>query len=212
MSRWLALFGLVVGMPTVAQAAEDDDTPKRFSLSLSGGIRPDMAGLGSTIIQDGTVDIADSSFIKQVYSTNKALMSDRDNMTLKANSDNTDSIYNVLSDYKAGGSLLGGEIGGDVRYELDEVGLPLFLKAGFYYTGKISGGEQSRTLGNLPENNDDIGLLLTVYGHDVNDYVGGTMITNWSAAWTEIPISVGVKAETNRPLTMAYGYAGASTG
>ncbi len=210
MVRSLALVGLVVGIPAVAQAADDDDTRKRFSISLSGGIRPDMAGLGSTIIQDGTVDIADSSFIKQVYSTNKALMSDRDNMTLKANSDNTDSIFNVLSDYKAGGSLLGGEIGGDVRYELDEVGLPLFVKAGFYYTGKISGGQQSRTLGNLPENNEDIQLLLTLFGHDVDDYVGGTMITNWSAAWTEIPLSLGVKAETRRPLTMAYGFAGAS--
>jgi hypothetical protein len=199
-------------VPSMALAgdADDDDKRKRFSLSLSGGIRPDMAGLGSTIVQDGTVDIADSSFINQVYSTDKALMSDRNNMTLKNNSDRTDSIFNVLSDYKTGGSLLGAEVGGDVRYELDDLGVPLFVKAGFYYTGKISGGDQSRTLGNLPENNDDLQLLMALNGLDVNDYVGGTMLTSWSAAWTEVPISVGVKAEARRPLTMAYGFGGVS--
>jgi hypothetical protein len=169
-----------------------------------------MASLGSTIVQDGSVDIADSSFINQVYSTGKALMSDRDNMTIKDNSDKTDSIYNLLSDYQAGGSILGAELGGDVRYEFDEIGLPLFVKTGLYYTSRMSGGEQSRTLGDLPANYDDLGLLLAAGGYDADDFVGGTMLTSWSAAWTEIPISVGVKAETHRPLTMAYGYAGVS--
>ena len=212
MRGWIAGVGLMVAIPSMAQAEEGDDdgARKRFSFSLSGGIRPDMAGLGSTILQDGSVDIADSSFISQVYSTNKALMSDRDNMTLKANSDATDSIFNVLSDYQEGGSLLGAELGGDIRYELDDLGVPLFIKTGFYYTSRMSGGEQSRTLGNLPENNQDVSVLLALNGLDVNDYVGGTMITDWSAAWTEIPISLGVKAEAKRPLTMAYGYAGVS--
>ena len=197
--------------PSVAFAGEvDDEAPKRFSLSLSGGIRPDMAALGSTIVQDGSVDIADSSFINQVYSTSKALMSDRDNMTLKDNSDRTDSVYNLLSDYKAGGSILGAELGGDVRYELDEVGLPLFVKTGFYYTSRMSGGEQSRTLGDVPSQYDDLKNLIGASGYDVDDFVGGTMATSWTAAWTEIPISVGVKAEARRPLTMAYGYAGIS--
>ncbi len=211
MVRGFALVGLVAFIPAMAMAGDDDDdTRKRFSLSLSGGIRPDMAGLGATIVQDGTVDVADSSFINQVYSTDKALMSDRNNMTLKNNSEKTDSIYNVLSDYKTGGALLGAELGGDVRYELDEVGLPLFVKVGFYYTSTMSGGEQSRTLGDLPANNEDLKLLMSLYGLDVNDYVGGTMTTDWSAAWTEVPISVGVKAEARRPLTMAYGYGGVS--
>lgn len=192
-----------------AQAA-DDKRPTRFSIGLSGGIRPDMAGLGSTIVQDGSVDLADTSMAALAYSTDKALMSDRNNMTLEANSRNTDSIFNVLSAYEEGGSLLGGEIGGDVRFEFDEVlDFPVFLEAGFYYTGRISGGQQSRTLGDIAEQSETISTIALVYGLDPAEYSGGTMITEWNAAWIEVPISVGIKVPV-KPHTFAYGSAGVS--
>jgi len=196
-------------LPLAAHAA--DDKPKRFSISLGAGITPDMAGLGSTIVQDGTVDVADTSMAALAYSTDKVLMSDRNNMTLKANSDKTNSVFNVLSDYKEGGSLLGLEIGGDLRYELDDViDFPLFIDAGFYYSTKVAGGSQSRTFGDIAEQSETVQAIATVYGLDTADYVGGTMITEWSAAWIEVPISLGIKVPSKKPHTFAYGNAGVS--
>ncbi len=204
----------------VANAADDDDKkPKRFSLSFSTGIRPDMAQLGSTIAQDGSIDVADTSFGNLAYNTSKALMSDRDNMTLAANSKATESIFNVLESYKAGGSLLGAEFGADVRYELDDViNWPLFIKTGFYHTSRISGGQQSRTLGDLAANSETVGTAVALHNGNpdnennqinISDYVGGTMKTDWNAQWWEIPISLGIKVHV-KPHTFAYGYAGIS--
>ena len=204
----LAFAALV--LPAAAQAG-DDDKPKRFSIAFGAGIRPDMAGLGSTIVQDGSVDVADTSLAALAYSTDKVLMSDRNNMTLKANSDKTNSVYNVLSDYKQGGSMLGVEIGGDARYEFDElIDFPLFLDAGFYYTTRMSGGQQSRTFGNIAGQSETIGTLAAVFGLDTADYVGGVMETNWNASWIEIPISVGIKVPTKNPHSYAYGNVGVS--
>lgn len=202
----LALVGLAA---TPAFAGDDGAT--RFSLGLGVGIRPDMAQLGSTIAQDGTVDVADSS-LAGYYSTDKFLMSDRNNMTLQANSENTDSIFNLQSDYKEGGSMLGLEKGGDLRYELDDViNFPLFISAGFYHTGKISGGEQSRTMGNVVENLPDTyrGAIELLTGNSTEDYVGGKMDTTWNASWWEIPISLGMKVPI-KPHWFVYGKAGLS--
>jgi hypothetical protein len=206
-----AVLGTALLSVGVAEAAEKDDKkPKRFSISFSGGIRPDMAQLGSTIAQDGSIDVAETSFANLAYSTNKALMSDRDNMTLAQNSKQTDSVFNVLDSYKEGGSLLGAEFGGDLRYEFDDlIDWPLFLKTGFYYTTRVSGGEQSRTFGDLAEQSQTVRDLAAINGLDPEDYSGGTMKTNWNARWWEIPISIGAKVHI-KPHTFAYGYAGIS--
>ena len=202
----LALFGLAA-----SPALAGEESPKRFSIGFSTGIRPDMAGLGSTIVQDGTVDTADTTFASLAYSTNKFLMSDRDNMTLGHNSAGTDSVFNVQTDDpKVGGSMLGMEFGGDLRYELDDViNWPLFIDAGFYYTGKMSGGEQSRTLGDLAEQSETVALAAAVNGLDPADYSGGTMATTWNASWWEIPISLGMKVPI-KPHWFVYGNAGVS--
>lgn len=209
-ARCMAGLVLVALLPGAAHA-EDGEKVKRLSFGFSAGIRPDMAGLGGTIVQDGSVDVADTSLASLAYSTNKALMSDRNNATLKSNSDKTNSIFNVLSDYQEGGSLLGVELGGDLRYELDDlIDFPLFVDAGVYYSSRMSGGQQSRTLGDLALNSPTLIDAVGSLGADANDYAGGTMVTKWSAAWLEVPISVGIKVPTHRPLTFAYGSAGVS--
>jgi len=202
----LALAGLFSN-PALA----GDEDPMRFSLGIGVGIRPDMAQLGSTIVQDGTVDVAGSS-LAGYYSTNKFLMSDRDNMTLQANSDATDTIFNLQSDHKVGGSMLGLEKGGDLRYELDDViNFPLFISAGFYHTGKLSGGEQSRTMGDVVPNLPDlyVGAIETITGNAAEDYAGGTMSTTWDASWWEIPVSLGMKVPI-KPHWFVYGKFGVS--
>ena len=203
------MFALALALISTAHA--DEPAPKRFSFGFGLGIRPDMASLGSTIVQDGTVDTADTTLANAVYSTDKALMSDRNNMTLAANSRKTDSVFNVLDDYTAGGSLLGLEFGLDGRYELDvDTGLPLFIETGFYYTRRISGGRQSRTLGDIATQSEDLVTLFCFNWLDAEEYVCGTMVTQWDASWIEVPISVGVKAKTSRPNTFAYGSVGVS--
>lgn len=204
----LALVGFVA---TPALAGDDDGDPMRFSLGIGVGIRPDMAQLGSTIVQDGTVDVADSS-LAGYYSTDKFLMSDRTNMTLDANSKSTSSIFNLQDGYQAGGSMLGLEKGGDLRYELDDViKFPLFITAGFYHTGKMSGGEQSRTMGDVVDNLPDTykSAIEFLTGNPTSDYIGGTMKTTWDASWYEIPISLGMKVPI-KPHWFVYGKAGVS--
>ncbi|MEL6341935.1 MAG: porin OmpL1 [Myxococcota bacterium] len=207
----IPLLGASLLFPAIAEAHDQPKKPpKRLSISFSAGIRPDMASLGSTIAQDGSIDTADSTVASTLYNTNKAFMSDRDNMTLAANSEATDSIFNVQSDFQIGGPMLGAEFGGDIRYELDDVvKFPLFVKAGFYFSDRISGGAQSRTLGDAATASGDIAAAFAINGLDAEDYVNGQMDTTWDASWYEIPISLGVKIPI-KPHTFGYGYVGAS--
>ncbi len=215
-TRLACLAAALLALPATALAGRhgkkgEEPPPRRLSISLSGGIRPDMAGLGSTILQDGSIDVADSSLAQLAYGTGKALMSDRDNMTLAHNSKVDGGAYNMLADYQEGGSMLGGEFGADLRYELDDlIDFPLYVEAGFYSTRKVAGGEQSRTLGDVATANGQLAALLAIEGEDPNDYVGGTMKTTWDASWVEVPVSLGVKVPIKRRYTFAYGYFGAS--
>jgi hypothetical protein len=187
-----------------------DDAPKRLSVDVSFGLRPDMAALGSTIAQDGTLDVADTAMANLVYSTDKALMSDRNNMALWHNSRSTNSSFQLLGEEPVvGGALLGMDFGGSVRYELDDViGFPLFVKAGFNYVASVSGGHQERVFGNAALANPDISALLMANGEDPADYIGGRMINEYSASWFEIPVTVGFKV----PLAQEYSFIYAGVG
>ena len=209
MLRPLSVVALVSLFSSTAIA---DDKPKRFSVDFTAGVRPDMAGLGSTISQDGTIDTADSTMANTLYSTDKALMSDQSNATLWHNSNGTDSIFNVMgAEPMMGGSMLGLELGGRLRYELDDlIKFPLFLQAGAHYTQRISGGYQERTLGNIASS-DEIAILFALNQLDPADYSGGTMITQYDAAWLEIPVTLGIKVPLKkRPYSFAYGSLGVS--
>ena len=204
----LSLVALTLATPD----AMAEDKVKRLSISLSAGVRPDMASLGDTIVQDGTVDTSDSTIANLLYNTDKALMSDRNNMVLWYNTQNTDSTFLMLGeDPVTGGALLGMEFGGDVRYELDDViNFPLFIEAGFYYTTSISGGHQERVLGDAAAENEDLQLLLPLNGMSGDDFVGGKMVTDYAASWYEIPVSLGVKVPVKRDYSFAYGSVGFS--
>jgi hypothetical protein len=188
-----------------------DDAPKRFSLSLNVGLKSDMANLGSTILQDGTVDTADTTLASAVYGTGQALMADRDNLAIWHNSEQGDETFRMLGEEPVlGGSLLGLEVGGTVRYELDDViDFPLYVQTGFHYM-MSTGGHQERTLGDVATANPSLFGLLDLHGHVPADYVGGTMISDYSASWFEIPLSIGVKVPIKRKYSFLYGGAGAS--
>jgi hypothetical protein len=192
--------------------AHADDAPKRLSVDVSFGLRPDMAALGSTIAQDGTIDTGETTMANLVYSTGRALMSDRDNMAIWQNSSATNSSFQLLGEEPVtGGALLGLDLGASVRYELDDViAFPLFVKAGFNYITSVSGGHQERTLGNAAQANPDIAGLLMANGEDPANYVGGTMITEYSASWLEIPLTVGFKVPLAQEQSFLYAGLGLS--
>ena len=202
---------LILASLLSSPAQADEEKARRLSIDFTAGIRPDMAGLGSTISQDGTIDTADSTLASTFYNTDKALMSDQTNETLWANSQDTESIFNVVgAQPELGGSMLGLELGGRLRYELDDViNFPLFISSGVHYTQKISGGYQSRTLGNIAEA-DELALLFAINQLDAADYSGGTMISEYDASWLEIPFSIGFKVPVKRKYTFAYGSLGVS--
>lgn len=199
---------LALGVPL----AHADDAPKRLSVDVSFGLRPDMAALGSTIAQDGTIDVADTSMANLVYSTDKALMSDRNNMAIWHNSRSTNSSFKLLGEEpEVGGALLGLDIGASVRYELDDIiGFPLFVKAGFNYLTSVSGGHQERVLGDAAATNPQIAALLAANGEDPGDYIGGRMINEYSASWFEVPITVGFKVPLGQEQSFAYAGVGVS--
>ncbi|MFT5680519.1 MAG: hypothetical protein ACI8RZ_001425 [Myxococcota bacterium] len=200
------VFGSILSAPALA-----DDKPKRLSIDFTGGIRPDMAGLGSTISKDGTLDTADSTVASTFYSTDKALMSDQSNGTLWGNSNDTESIFKVMGQApEYGGSMLGIELGSRIRYELDDVvNFPLFIQSGIHFSQRISGGYQSRTLGDIAEA-DELSLLFAINQLDPADYSGGTMINQYDASWLEVPVTLGIKVPLKKPYTFAYGSFGAS--
>lgn len=169
---------------------------KRFSVDVSAGLKGNMANLGDTITKDGTIDTNSGTLIRQAYSTNTAIMSDRNNAAILYNSNNTNSAFNLLSGYTDGGPLTGIDIGTNLKYDLDDlINLPLFIRGGFSYMMKLSGGSQSRTLGNVTSGNAALNaLLLSQTGKAGSEYAGGTMSTTFGASWMEIPLAVGFNA------------------
>lgn len=209
----------VIEDPLAIGVGGGDDAParpaakkhKRLSIDFSVGVRPDMANLGQTIAQDGTVDTADTTVASLAYVTDKAIMSDRDNFAIAHNSKRTNSEFMFLAeDPTLGGALLGVEVGGRITYELDDlIGAPIFVRAGFLQTVKMSGGVQSRTLGTAAVDILPVAQALSIGGFNPDDFVGGTMKTTFDASWYEIPISIGFKV----PLagtSMVYGSVGVS--
>ena len=212
----LAVVLLLVAWPQQGFAA-DDDKPRGFSLGFSTGLLPDMAALGNTITMDGTIDTAESTLANLGYSTDKALMSDQDNATIWHNSQHTASAFQMLGEEpQLGGPMLGLELGTTLQYEFDQIPtknpdrpkVPLFLRTGFNVAFRVSGGQQSRTLGDISTRSPDLSNLLAANGMDPADF-GGTMESNYDASWFEVPISLGVKVPVF-DHAFAYGYVGIS--
>jgi len=202
----------------VAGSAHAEEKPRGFSIGISAGLLPDMAGLGDTIAMDGTIDTADSTLANMAYSTGKALMGDKENETIWHNSQYTASAFNMLGEApQLGGPMLGLELGATVQYEFDQIPsrgeprpkVPLFVRTGFNMSFRISGGQQSRTLGDIAARSPDLANLIEANAMNPEDFIGGTMDTNYGASWFEVPISLGIKVPVF-DRAFAYGYIGVS--
>jgi len=191
---------------------------KRFSIGVNLGLKADMANLGATIAQDGTVDLADTTVASAFYSTDKLVMGDRDNLAIWYNSDTTDSDFKLLgADPTLGGPLLGADIGVSVQYELDEIlSIPLYVKTGFNYVTRFSGGVQERQLGTVlsdltaPDGAaPELAVPFALKGYFPEDFDGGVLKSSFDAAWFEIPVSLGFKIPV-KDQSFFYGWIGAS--
>ena len=174
------------------------------------GVLPDMAGLGSGITQEGNIAIGESS-LARFFSTDHLLMSDQQNQTVWHNSSETDSVFRLMSEApQSSGALLGGELGGRIRWETIAGGLPIFFQGGAYVSTRISGGEQSRTFGTLTQESAQLAAILEVSGESAADYSNGHLSSQYDASWVEIPISIGLRSPDIRPHSFVYGSLGLS--
>lgn len=190
-------------------AAHADDT-RRFSVALSAGAIPDMAGLGASIAQDGSLPVGPTS-LGQLYSTDHLLMSDQQNQTLWHSSSQSTSVFRLMSEApQLGGPLLGGELGGRLRLESAADRLPGFVELGAFFSTRISGGQQARTLGSLAQDSAQLAAILKASGESASDYVSGHLSSEHDAAWIEIPLSVGLKTPDLWARSFVYGSLGVS--
>ena len=201
----LSLF-LLSAVVIPSALAED---VRRLSVELSAGIIPDMGGLGSSITQSGSLALGAGS-MAQLFSTDHLLMSDQQNETIWRNSSQTDSVFRLMSEAPtSSGALLGGELGGRLRWELPDT-LPLFVQVGVYASTRLTGGQQERSFGDLATQSAQLSAILAASGESAEDYENGHLSTRYSASWLEVPLSVGIKSPDIRPHAFVYGSLGLS--
>jgi hypothetical protein len=179
---------------------------KRFSFGVNVGLKGNQASLGDTITKDGSIDTASSTVASTFYATRKAIMSDRDSAAIKYNSGSTAAPFNQATGYTEGGALTGLDFGGQAQYDLDDmINLPFFLRAAFNYQLTISGGSQSRTLGDVSTANPQASAVLTANGLTPADYAGGTLTTKFKSNSMEIPLSIGFNARISEKTKIYLG-------
>jgi hypothetical protein len=185
------------------------DESRQVSVELSAGILPDMGGLGSSITQEGRISLGGGS-LAQLFSTDHLLMSEQQNETIWHNSSQTDSVFRLMSEAPTStGALLGGELGGRIRWEAAD-GLPLFVQAGVYASTRLAGGQQERSFGSLATESAQLSAIIDASGMSSDDYDNGHLSTRYSASWVELPLSVGLKSPDIRPHSFVYGSMGVS--
>lgn len=162
---------------------------RSLSFGLTTGVVADMSQLGSAITNDGVVDLNGDSLASKTGIT-KLLMPDRDCSLQAYSSEGTNAVpLQVISDYEEGGPLIGLDTGVYVMYDTLELWeLPFFVRLGFDYVFKVSGGEQMLKLGPGPDQvADSGGFAKPDFGFE-----GGTIKTTWNSSWMEVPLTFGV--------------------
>ncbi len=187
MKKLLGIFTILL-FATTLYAQEGGR--KSFSVGITLGIVSDLAALGSTIIDDGTLDTADGS-LANATNTGLLIMSDKDDAVALTSSQNTNvGPLQFLSGFEEAGPMMGMSIGGYAMYDfLSLADLPFFARLGFDYVVQVSGGEHSRTLASgVDQYADANGFSRPISG----SYTGATMKHTFTSSWLEIPLTVGI--------------------
>jgi hypothetical protein len=177
--------------PGIFGGGTEGERGRRQSLSLgfSAAIAADLCAVGAAIIDVGVADLNKQGLPYQA-SVTKLLMSDKDMALLKYASYGTNAgPLQLVQDFQAGGPLVGVDFGFYAMYDfLEWLNLPLFVRFGFDYVSKISGGEQYLILGSGV---DQIASA-SGYPNIPGGYGGARCDTTWGAGWMEVPFSFGV--------------------
>ncbi len=163
---------------------------RSLSFGLTTGVVADMSQLGSAITNDGVVDLNGDSLASTTGIT-KLLMPDRDCALQSYSSQGTNAEpLRVIDDYEEGGPLIGLDTGLYVMYDTTpHLDLPFFMRLGFDYAFKISGGEQMLKLGPGP---DQVAVSSDFARPPEFNFEGGTIKTTWNSSWMEVPLTFGV--------------------
>ncbi len=173
--------------------AQEGGKKKSFSVGITLGMVSDLAGLGATIIDDGTLDTAGGS-LANATGTDKLIMADKSDAVLLSNSNNTNAVpLQFLSDFSEAGPMMGLSIGGYVMYDfLSLADLPFFARLGFDYVAQVGGGEHGRTLGaGINQYAQAAGYALPTAAAG-GTYTGAWMTYSFTSSWLEIPLTVGI--------------------
>lgn len=185
---------------------------RALSLGFHIGIAADMSGVGSAIANDGVIDISNDSLASNA-GFSKLLMSDKDLATIFYSSQSTNAQpLKTIVDFKAGGALIGLDFGFTLMMDFLPWKVPVFIRTAFDYTGSISGGKQSYTLGSGPD------LVAQTGGFPIPNggFAGGTMDVVWKSMALDTQFTVGLiwgvkgKGKIYAGLGLSYFYGGFS--
>ncbi|MCP4134343.1 MAG: hypothetical protein GY754_25435 [bacterium] len=166
---------------------------KNLSIGFAIGLAPNLANLGESIMDDGVLEL-DSGTLASNTNTGYLIMSDKDNAIGLDSTDGTNtSTLQFITSFQEGGALIGANLNLNAQYDFNELlGLPLFARIGFEYVFQFMGGSMSRTLGSGVDNYVTAQISKgVVFPSPAGGYAGGTLETNFSCSWLEIPVTVG---------------------
>ncbi len=182
---------MVLSLKKKGEKSEKADSKRRFlAIGLTAGVVADMSQLGSAITNDGVVDLNTES-LASTTGIGKLLMPDKDCALQSYSSEGTNAEpLRVIDDYEEGGPLIGLDTGMYVMYDTTpHLDLPFFVRLGFDYAFKISGGEQMLKLGPGP---DQVADSSDFAQPSEFNFEGGTIKTTWNSSWMEVPLTFGV--------------------
>ncbi len=172
---------------------QEQEVWRAASIGLTAGYLYDICTVGSAILSGGVAPLNGDSLASKA-GFEYLLMPDKDLMALNEASGNTGaSRWKVVDGYQAGGVMEGVDIGTYAMYDFNDwLGVPLFIRGGFSYVTKLTGGVQEVTLGaGVDEIAGDGG---SSWPQPVS-YKGAQMKAEWGAQWMEVPVSVGMTWE-----------------
>lgn len=163
---------------------------RELAIGVTLGVVADMSQLGSAITNDGVVDLNPDSLASSTGIT-KLLIQDRDMALQHYSSEGTNTgPLQIIDDYETGGPLIGLDTGIYAMYDFNErFRLPFFVRVGFDYAFKVTGGEQMLRLGPGP---DQFAFADNSFAYPDHGFEGGTLETSWSSEWMEVPVTIGI--------------------
>ncbi len=166
-----------------------DPKYKNRILSVGGsfGVIADMGMVGATITNSGTMDVGGES-LSALVGMKKIIMPGNELATIFYSSKQTNAgLLQTLSDYKAGGALIGADLGFNTMVDFIPYGAPVYLRFGVDVVKKLAGGNNEWTLGKGP----DLSAAASGYPVPEGGFEGGKMKVHFDSLYFDAQFSFG---------------------